>query len=310
MAALLFFIGLVILLLSSKGVITNAVLLSRLTKIPPFIIGVTIVAIGTSLPEMVVSFFGGLDKASDLALGNILGSNIANIGIILGTALLLQPLHIGRFRTQKNMHITLLVGLVFFAMLMTDGISQFFGILLMLCGIGVIVWTVMQEKDTAFQDEEQIKNTRSPIVILLLLLIALCGLAFGGKLLVDNGVLLAQFLGVPEAVIGITAVAVGTSLPELAVTLMALSKHGSKNEEKLVMGNILGSNIFNILFGAGMLGVFGVRHFTNTFTLYVFLLFTLILAILVYSYKGRIIPRYFGAILFVGYIVYLLLLLL
>lgn len=304
----LFICGLILLLLGSRGVISNAIRIAALTKIPPFIIGVTIVAIGTSLPEMVVSFFGGLEKASGLALGNIIGSNIANIGLILGVSLLIRPLYIGQTKTQKNMLVMLLVSIFLFLTLFFDGITFLHGILLITLGFGVIIWQIIQGKNDGFIDPQQSKPPKYPLLTVGLFLTSLLALVVGGKLLVDGGILLAQLLHVPPVIIGVVAVALGTSLPELAVSITALTKQVTRNEEKLVIGNILGSNIFNILFGAGMLGIFGVKHFASPLSLYAFLFFTLVLGILIYLFRGKTIPQYIGAALVIFYIIYLILL--
>lgn len=305
----LFILGLVLLLLGSRGVIANAIRISTLTKIPPFIIGVTIVAIGTSLPEMVVSFFGGLEKASGLALGNIIGSNIANIGLILGISLLIRPLYIGQTKTQKNMLVMLLVSIFLFLTLFFDGITLLHGVVFVALGFGVIIWQIIQGKNDGFIDPQQSKPPKYPLLTVGLFLASLLALVVGGKLLVDGGILLAQLLHVPPVIIGVVAVALGTSLPELAVSITALTKHVTRNEEKLVIGNILGSNIFNILFGAGMLGLFGVKHFTSPVSLYAFLFFTIAFGFLLYLFRAKKLPRLVGASFILAYLLYLFLLL-
>ncbi len=307
-ALFLIIVGLTLLLLGSRGVISNAIRISALTKIPPFIVGVTIVAIGTSLPEMVVSFFGGLEKASGLALGNIIGSNIANIGLILGISLLMHPIYIGRTSTQKNMLVTLIVGLLLFITLLIDGITIAHGVFFVIVGFGVIIWQIVQGKNDGLVDEQTAQLPKNPALTILFFLASLFCLFLGGKFLVDGGVAIATLFHIPEVIIGITVLAVGTSLPELAVSITALAKHVTKAEQKLVVGNILGSNIFNILFGAGMLGIFGVKHFNSSVSLYALLIFTLVLGLLIYLFRGKTIPQYIGAGLVFSYVLYLILL--
>lgn len=304
----LFLAGLALLLLGSRGVISNAIRISTLTKIPPFVIGVTIVGIGTSLPEMVVSFFGGLENAPGLALGNIIGSNIANIGLILGISLLIRPLYIGQTKTQKNMFVMLLVSLFLSLTLLFDGLTLVHGIVFLILGCGIIFWQIVQGRNAGFIEVQNRQHPTHPALTVILLIASFACLLVGGKLLVDGGIALAQHFHVLPVIIGAVAVALGTSLPELAVSITALTKKTTRSEEKLVIGNILGSNIFNVLFGAGMLGLFGVKHFTSPLSLYAFLFFTLLLSIMLYLFRGKSIPRVFGGGFILFYALYLILL--
>lgn len=301
----LFILGLALLLLGSTGVVKNAIIISRLAKISPLIIGVTIVAIGTSLPEITVSFFGGVEKATDLSLGNIIGSNIANIGLILGVSLLIKRIYIGKNKTQKNMLATLFISIILFATLLIDGLTIMHGLIFVILGFGFIGWLVKKGRKEELPEELLSKHADNPILAVGVFIISLIALIIGGKLLVDAGVSLAHLLKISEEIIGITALAIGTSLPELAVSIIGLTRSSSYNEEKLVVGNILGSNIFNIVFGAGTLGLFGIKHFNDYLSLYVFLIFTVFLCLLIYYFKGKTIPRYFGGILVTLYIIYL-----
>ncbi len=306
---LLFILGLAILLLGSNGVIKYALIISRLTKISPLIIGITIVAIGTSLPEITVSFFGGVEKAPDLALGNIIGSNIANIGFILGVSLLVKPIAIDKLKTQNNMLVTLLVSLFLFFTLIFDGLTVIHGLLFIVLGFGYVFFLIAQDRRSIVPEEVTSKSINNSLLFTVtLFILSIVALVIGGKLLVDSGIAFANLFKIPEAIIGITALAIGTSLPELAVSIIGLTRNKDSQEEKLVIGNILGSNIFNILFGAGILGIFGVQHFNSQLSLYAFLFFTLILAFLIYIFRGNEIPKYFGFILLICYSSYLFLL--
>lgn len=302
---ILFLTGLALLLFGSRGVVNNALIIAKLTKIPPLVIGITVVAIGTSLPEIVVSFFGGIEHAPGLALGNIIGSSIANIGLIFGLALLLHPVYIGQTKTQRNMWVCLVVSLLLFVLLMIDGINIGHSLFFLLAGFLVIIWQVKQGKESILTEEIEAPPSKNHVITISVLLGSLVGLFLGGKLLVDSGVAIAKFFGVPDEIIGIVAVSVGTSLPELAVSVLALSNHITKDKEKLVVGNILGSNIFNVLFGAGILGTFGVSYFQNQYTLFAFMFFTIAFSFLILYFKAREIPRYVGLLLLLGYFTYL-----
>ncbi len=302
---LLFILGLVCLLFGSRGVIKNALIISRLTKISPLVIGITLVAIGTSLPEITVSFFGGIERASDLSLGNIIGSNIANIGLILGVSLLIKKIYIGKNKTQKNMYVALFLSLLLFLTLLISGLTVVHGIVFVLFGFGFTGWSVMQGSKEELPEELSEKYTGNIAITGIIFLLSIAALIVGGKLIVDTGIEIANMLRVPEAVIGITALAIGTSLPELAVSIIGLTRGSSQHEEKLVIGNILGSNIFNVVFGAGTLSLFGIKHFNDQLSLYSFLFFTLALCILIYYFQGKTIPRYFGGVLIIAYTLYL-----
>lgn len=300
----IFIFGLVILLLGSEGVIKNAIRISSLTKIPTFIIGATIVAIGTSLPEMVVSFFGGFENAPSLALGNIIGSNIANIGVILGISLLLSPIAIGQTKTQKNMQVMLFVSLILFFVLLFDGITYLLGLFLIALGLVVVVWQVIQGKNDKNLDNIPVTAPKHPLIVIGLFIISLLALFIGGKLLVEGGVELANLFHVKKIIIGAVAVALGTSIPEMAVSISALSRNATRHEEKLVIGNILGSNIFNILFGVGILGLYGVNNFSSPISLFAFLSFTVIFCVCLFFYKGKRMPKYMGIPFLLAYITY------
>ncbi len=310
LAFFLFIIGLTLLLLGSTGVVKNALIIARLAKISPLVVGVTLVAIGTSLPEITVSFFGGLEKTHGLALGNIIGSNIANVGLIMGVSLLIKRIYIGTKKTQKNMHFTLLISLIFFITLMVGGLTIIHGILFVILGFAFIGWLIRQGRKDELPEELLIKHRKvNPLVVIMVFTLSIAAMVLGGKLLVDAGIAIANMFKVPEAIIGITALAIGTSLPELAISVIGLTRASSQHEDKLIIGNILGSNIFNILFGAGTLGLFGTKHFNSQASLFAFLFFTLILCFFIYQFRGKTIPRYYGGLLILFYVIYLIIIL-
>lgn len=307
---ILFLTGLFLLLLGSRELVRNALTLAGKVRISPLVIGFTVVAIGTSLPEITVTLFGGINKANDLALGNIIGSNIANIGLIFGFALIFRSIYIGTLKTQKNMLLYLLLSTVFFLLLLLMRLQVIEGLFLLSLGILTIFWQIRQGKKGALEEDKAVldelgKDHRSPLLAVLLFVLSLSALLIGSKLLVDSGVRLAHLFGVSPFLIGIVAVSIGTSLPELAVTVTSLLK----KEEKLAVGNILGSNIYNILFGGGILGVFNTKGVNNLTVLFFFAVFSLMFCFLVYTFKGKNIPKYFGVVLLVTFVMYLWLIL-
>jgi cation:H+ antiporter len=309
MIVLLFLLGIALLLLGASGVINSSLAIASKIRISPLIVGITAVALGTSLPEITVALFGGIDNAGDLAMGNIIGSNIANIGLIFGLSILIDKIRVGRYKTQRNLLINLLLSIFIFFTLLINKLTFYAGVLFIFSGI-ILLWLQIKQglKGALLEDKELLKNIkasdRNVFILVVLFIISLITLAIGGKLSVDYGVLLAQLFKIPQAVIGVTAVAVGTSLPELAVSIIGLVK----KQDKLVIGNILGSNIFNILFGAGVLGLFNTRGFGSSITLIYFLVFSLIFSLTLYIFKGKNIPQKLGlAFLFLyGFYVYLI----
>jgi len=310
MPVIFFFVGLSFLLLGAVGVVNSAVAIAHKIRISPLVIGITAVALGTSLPEITVSFFGGIDKAPHLALGNIIGSNIANIGLILGASVLLDRIRVGTHKTQSNMIVYLLLSIVTSFILFTGNLTATVGLTAIGMGFVLLLWQVRGGmRGVIAEDKDLVRHMRkthnNQFILFLLFIVSLAGLTIGGKLLVDNGVIMAAIFNIPQTVIGITIVAIGTSLPELAVSIIGLIKH----EEKLVVGNILGSNIFNILFGGGILGLYSVGSFDNNFTLLFFLIFSLAFSAILYIFRGKVIPRYVGGLFFMLYIGYLVILL-
>jgi len=156
MTSVLFFVlGLGLLVIGGRGVVDNALTIASRLKLSPLIIGITIVAIGTSLPEIVVSFFGGLDKATDLALGNIIGSNISNIGLIFGLLLLINGLYIGSIKTQKNMIFYLVLSIVFSFVLLFGRLNLIHGIILLVFCFLVLTWQIIQGRKGSFEEDKE-----------------------------------------------------------------------------------------------------------------------------------------------------------
>ncbi len=307
---LLFLTGLLFLLLGSRGLVRNALILAGKIRISPLVIGFTVVAIGTSLPEISVALQSGLNHTTELSLGDIVGSNIANIGLIFGLALTFRSIYIGTLKTQKNMLFYLLLSTLFFFILLLMGLQVVTGLLLLSLGIAAIVWQIRQGEQGALDEDKKVlnelgKDHRNLLLAVLLLALSLSSLLLGSKLLVDSGVKLAYLLGVSPFLIGLVAVSISTSLPELVITVTSLLK----KEDKLAVGNILGSNIYNILIGGGILGIFNAKGITNLIPLFFFAVFSLIFCFLIYTYKGKRVPQYFGLILLVVFASYLLLIL-
>lgn len=240
--------GLILLTVGADRLVAGASRLATRLGIPSLVIGLTVVAFGTSAPELAVSTAGALKGSSDLALGNVVGSNLFNILFILGACALILPLAIGRQLIRVDVPVMILASLLCWGMCADGRMSRMEGIVL-LAGLAAYTWVQVviarrhrqqqgSEQGTAPASTAQI----SPAWSVLWVVVGLVLLVVGADWLVDGSVRLARWLGISELVIGLTIVAAGTSLPEVATSIMATIK----GEREIAVGNVVGSNIFNI----------------------------------------------------------------
>ena len=237
--------------------VTGSVRFARYLKVSSFVIGATVLAFGTSAPELAASILAALNDAPELAMGNIIGSNIANIGLVLGLACLIAPITIASSRFKREYPPFLLSALLILFLAWDLKIHHPEGVL-MVGLLAVYIWRSFYKEDLNTQPEEEARLflDKGPTFQVVLILIGLIGLVSGAKLLVSGGVSIARNLGVGEWFIGITVVAIGTSLPEIVSSIMAARRgHG-----EMAIGNIFGSNIFNILM---VLGITSIIHPLN-----------------------------------------------
>ena len=226
---ILFILSLAVLLVSANLFVGSAAKVAYLIKISPLIIGVTIMGFGTSLPELVVSIYGSLRKSSGLVAGNLVGSNIANIGLILGVSFLLGKIRLGTTKTPKNTILHLFVTLIFLVLLAYGFLNLTLG-LIFLVGAGIVLfWEIRAGKKGAEAEDFRLFKTHPQVKMgveraLLLVLLGLAGTSLGGKILVDSSLNIVRFLGISPSIIGLTAVAVGTSLPELTTNIIGFLK--------------------------------------------------------------------------------------
>ena len=238
--------------------VTGSVRFARYLKVSSFVIGATVLAFGTSAPELAASILAALDDAPELAMGNIIGSNMANIGLVLGLACLIAPITIASSRFNREYPPFLLSALLILFLAWDLKIDDLEGII-MVGLLAIYIWRSFNYKeDLNTEPEEEVRffSDKGPTFQVLLILIGLIGLVSGAKLLVSGGVSIARTLGIGEWFIGITVVAIGTSLPEIVSSIMAARRgHG-----EMAIGNIFGSNIFNILM---VLGITSIIHPLN-----------------------------------------------
>lgn len=255
MDLLLFFSGLAILAIAGEATLRGAVGLARRFAISPAMIGLTVVGIGTSLPELVVCVQAALEGQPDLATGNIVGSNISNILLILGVGAVIYPLACDP-RAVRRDGLAMALATVFCVVLATLGeIRPWIGLAMVASLVTYLAWSYRHDRQTPDPAAELHAREAAELPIVptgggvsvVYVVLGLAGLAGGATLMVDGAVALARGFGVPESIIGLTMIAVGTSLPELFATVVAvLRRHGD-----VAVGNVLGSNLFNILGALG-----------------------------------------------------------
>lgn len=249
MTYLLLAIGLGFLVGGAESLVRGGVALALRLGVTPLLIGLTVVAYGTSAPELFVSVDAALVGASGIAVGNVVGSNIANILLILGLVGLIGPLHIDRGKALRDLGFAFVSALAFMAIALTsDSVRWGHGVAMLVALVAMGIYTWRQERLTGEALEEAKSNISSLWGSLLAVAVGLGFLVLGAKLLVDSSVEIARAFGVSEAVIGLTLVAVGTSLPELATSVVA----AIHRKADISFGNILGSNIFNVLLILGI----------------------------------------------------------
>ncbi|SFA98620.1 cation:H+ antiporter [Poseidonocella pacifica] len=301
-------LGLVILLLAGDALVKGAVNLSLRLGIPALIVSLTIVAFGTSAPELLISVKAMLDGAPGLAMGNVVGSNTANILLVLGVPALLTSMHTGACETRKT-YLFMIGGSVLFILLCFLGpLIWWHGLILLavLAGIlGNAFFEARAHRNGADNVEEELEGVDPDMSwswIFIYLVLGLVGLPIGADLLVDSAVHIARVFGISETVIGLTLVAIGTSLPELATSVMA----ALRKQADVVLGNVIGSNMFNLLAIMGvatMVGPIPVDPEFLSFDLWVMLAASLLLVPFVFF--GKDIGRLVGIVFIALYGIYL-----
>lgn len=296
-------IGIVMLVYGGNWTIDGAANLSKKLGIPTLLIGFTVVAFGTSLPELFVSVKANLNDLPGISLGNVFGSNIANVLLVIGAAASISFIHMDR---KKNMADTAVMILAtgFMMILLTFGIINFIAGLLMvgaLIGYVIVQYFRQRKQDLEEDPLDEVNEIDSSAKAIGFLLLGLVFVSFGADILVYGARVIAGYWHVPEAVIGLTIVAFGTSLPEL-VTAIAAAR---KNQQDLIVGNIVGSNVFNILFILGVTALIKPLPTRGLVTLgdMIFLaLVTFIFSFQLLRTKG--ISRMTGVLMFASYIIY------
>ncbi|GHD99020.1 K+-dependent Na+/Ca+ exchanger [Defluviimonas sp. 20V17] len=298
-------VGLVLLVVAGDLLVRGAVNLALRLGIPSLIVGLTVVAFGTSAPELLVSVKAVLDHAPGIALGNVVGSNIANILLVLGIPAVISVIHAGDAHARRS-YLTMLAATLLFVLVAFLGPIRWPHALVLLAGLGLMLWDNYRKAKAHRDAEEEDLEGADPALpmwrIAIYTVLGLIGLPLAADLLVDGAVGIARIYDVSETVIGLTLVAVGTSLPELATSITA----ALRREADVAMGNVIGSNVFNLLgiIGiAGLLGPLPVPASMLDFDLWAMLVATLALAPFVLG--RRDITRFWGFTLIAGYVAFL-----
>lgn len=309
-------VGLILLIWGADRFVHGAGAMARNLGVAPLMIGLTIVSFATSAPEILVSIVAASRGEPDLAIGNAIGSNIANIGLVLGTVALVRPIELKSATLRREMPALLAVSLLTVALFLDSELNRVDGFVLLTGLVIVIIWLVRLGLRSSSTDplqadfEAEIPKDMSMRTAIIWLVVGLTALLFGAELLVDGAIEIARFIGVSEVVIGVTLVALATSLPELAVSLVS----AIRGEYGLAIGNIVGSNIFNLLAVIGVAAVIQPAVLPPTvLSLHIFVMvaFTLVLFAMTYEYDGRgVISRFEGFALvaaFLSYVIYVVL---
>ncbi len=304
-------VGFALLLVGGEAVVRGSVSLANRLGVSPLIIGLTIVGFGTSLPEMVVSVNAALADAPGLAIGNVIGSNIANILLILGIAAMIRPVAVHPRAVTRDMACMSGATVIFIGIGMTGWILWWQGALmlaLLTAYIGFTVWHDNRTHDAVAElhKEEAEEFSEVPLRTLNVALIIVAGLfavVIGAEWLVTGATTLARDFGVPEEVIGLTLVALGTSLPELATSIVA----ACRGHSDVCVGNIIGSNIFNLFGIVGLTSLFAPLPFSDKIISFDLLAMLGATAIMIpFMFTGRCVGRFEGFILLLAYGGYLL----
>lgn len=296
--------GIVVLLKSADWLTNGAVGLATKLGISQIVIGLTIVAIGTSMPEFFVSIVSAIKGTPDLAVGNIVGSNIFNVLLIVGVAATVAPIAIQRATVRRDIPIAIVASIMLTFMMLDDNISRIDALILFAAFIAFIWITLRNSKNDANEKDASTEKVIPTWKSVLFIIFGLMGLVLGSNIFVDNASSLAHGWGISDAVIGLTIVAGGTSLPELATSAVA----ARKGDSGIAIGNVLGSNVFNILMILGLTGIISPMHIQNITYIDMAVMVISMVLFWLFSFTKLRVERWEGCVLiacFLGYITWL-----
>lgn len=309
----LFFVGLLVLYLGAEGLVQGASSIALQHGIRPVVVGLTVVALGTSMPEFLVNFIATFTGESTLALGNIIGSNISNVALILGTCALALPIAVSPGILKREYPVMLGAMVLFYVAALDGVIEAVDGLIMVTLLVGLVAYVFYDaqrttttaildqvEGDLQAADPEMTMGAKVGYV-----LGGMAGLTLGAHLMVDNAVAIADVMGVDHVVIGLSIVAIGTSLPELAASMVG----ALREESDLSVGNVMGSNLLNVLFVVGTLSIIEpIPVDTRTLNVHFPVMLGFCVLILPLTWTNYRLSRFQGGLLvaaFVGYMAYL-----
>ena len=300
-------IGFLLLVKGADFFVDGASSVAKKLKIPAFVIGLTIVAFGTSAPELAVSITAAMKGSNDIAIGNVVGSNIFNTLVVLGTSAAITPIAVEKGMIRRDYPLSIFAAVLLGILAMdtvffkADAMSlgRVDGILLLIAFAGFMVMTV--KAGVAGRAEEEDSSEAMPVMkAIIFMVLGLAGIVWGGDLSVEGAKEIARFFGLSEAIIGLTIVAVGTSLPELVTSIVA----AKKGESDIAVGNVIGSNIFNIFLILGASSTILPMNVSNTYLYDIGML----IAVMVLTYlpiaKTKKVTRGMGILMVLTYVVY------
>lgn len=299
-------LGFIVLLISGDLLVKSGVSLSSHFRVSTMVIGVTVISLGTSAPELVVSIGAALKGHPDIAVGNVIGSNISNIALVLGVTAIIINIPVNKISVRFDWPFMIFASLLFYLFVLTGSLTFIEGLIFVTLLLVFIFWSLRKSRVEMAQVEHVFEKARFPVwVSLVLLVISSGGLYFGATWLVEGAGSIAERFGVSERVISVTVIAFGTSVPELATSVLA----AVKKQLDISIGNIIGSNIFNIF------GILGVTSIIKTipvsleirYDIYWMFSISLLLLLFMLPYGRASLNRWKGIILLMTYITYILL---
>ncbi|MBR5083882.1 MAG: calcium/sodium antiporter [Prevotella sp.] len=297
----LIIVGVALVLWGADRMTDGAVAIAQRLNIPPIVIGLTIVAMGTSMPEFCVSLVSALKGTADLAIGNVVGSNIMNVLLIVGITAMVSPMVISKSTVKKDIPWAVVAALLLGYFCFDNLLSRFEALVLFVLFLAFICYTLWSAKKGKVTENEEVKKKHTPLMAIGLVLLGLVCLILGSNIFVDAATKVAASLGVSEAVIGLTIVAGGTSLPELATSVVA----ARKGQSAIAIGNVIGSNVFNILMIVGITGLICPLKMPNITIIDLSLMVLSIILLWFFTYTKYKVERWEGAFLFIILIGYM-----
>jgi cation:H+ antiporter len=298
----LLFFGLIVLIIGGNLLLKAAVSISLKFGIPKLLIGMTVVSLATSAPELIVSIKSALKGSPDLAISNVLGSNIANLGLVLAVTILFSPINISKSVYKKEWPIMMFSALYFLVVVLDGIITKTEGGILV-CFLIMTISALIKFRDKS-EIELEIENEDSIVKSLITLIFGGVFLFYGSEWFIDGAISLANSFGISERIIGITVVSVGTSIPELVTSLVAVFN----KEKSISLGNLLGSNIFNVFAVLGLTSLVTplsvVDNNIISFDIYIMLFFAAVVLPLIFFPKKYVLGRKEGLIILVFYSLY------